>query len=106
MDKSAEDGLLRTLREHWDEKNGRLVSAGLLQRLGSQRTAGDFYSAVLRTGLRGWQPYAATEVHRIIMHDVDPIPSWLDCAWDYAEESITVDPDEMTDIFTLGQAAR
>jgi len=105
MDKSAEDQLLSTLRQHWNEREGRLDSARVLQKFGDQKTAGDFYAAVLRSGLRGWQPYAANELHKIIMRDVDPNLFWLEGAWDYAEESLTVDPDAMTSIFSLVRAA-
>src|SRR2546422_1199800 len=105
MDKSVEDELLRILREHWNEKPGRLDSMELLKKLGSQKNAGDFYAAVLESSLRGWQSYAASELHKLIMRDVNPNSSWLERAWNYAEESLTVDPDAMTNIFSLVRGA-
>jgi hypothetical protein len=91
----------RLLVEHWDDETCTLHSAGIINSLGGEDDAADFFAFVLRSDLLGWRPYCALPLRNIVIKHLDPKTYWLGALWDYAKASVSSDPDEMTDFLKL-----
>lgn len=91
----------RLLATHWDEGTCTLDATGIINSLGGENAAADFFAAVLRSNLLGWRVYAAAALRRIITKHLDPETKWLAALWGHAIAYVGMDPDEMMELVKL-----